>query len=139
MSVSTVGERRIELSSTTALLAVGDVLAIALFVTAGEFTHGINPFLNPGRAAGTLAPFLVGWVLVAGLGGLYARDSISSITGALGRTFLAWTLAVGVAQALRATAVFHGNAALTFALVSIGVGGVLLCGWRGMAALLLGR
>ncbi|MFC6976193.1 DUF3054 domain-containing protein [Halomicroarcula sp. GCM10025709] len=137
MSVSTVGERRIELSSTTGLLALGDVVAITLFVAVGEYTHGYDPLVDVGRVAGTLAPFLLGWVLVAGVSGLYTRSSIRSVRGALGRTFLAWVLAVVIAQALRATNLFHGNAAVTFALVSIGVGGIVLCLWRSVATLLV--
>jgi hypothetical protein len=139
MSVSTAGERRIELSMTTAMLALGDIVAITMFVAAGEYTHGFNPLVDVGRVAGTLAPFLIGWVLIAGVSGLYVESSINSIRGALGWTFLGWILAVVIAQALRATTVFHGNAAVTFALVSIGVGGFLLCLWRGTASLLLSR
>ncbi|WP_424003752.1 DUF3054 domain-containing protein [Haloarcula salina] len=139
MSVSTVGNGRVELSGRTALLAVGDLLAIGVFVAVGEFTHGINPFLNPGRFAGTLTPFLVGWALVAAIGGLYTSDGIGTFRAAVAKTFVGWILAVGIAQALRATELFPGNAALTFALVSVLVGGTLLVCWRSVAATLLHR
>jgi hypothetical protein len=139
MSHSTVGERRIEVSETTALLALGDLAAITLFVAVGEYTHGYDPLVDVGRVAGTLAPFLIGWVLIAGVSGLYTRSSVRSIRGALGRTLLGWALAVVIAQALRATDVFHGNAAVTFALVSVAVGGTLLCLWRAVAAVLVDR
>ena len=43
---------------------------------------------------------------------------------------------VVVAQALRATAFFHGNAALTFAAVSLVVGGTFVLGWRAIAVFL---
>ncbi|MHC3380152.1 DUF3054 domain-containing protein [Haloarcula sp. H-GB5] len=135
MSVSTVGNGRIELSTRTALLAVGDLLAIAVFVGVGEVTHGINPILNPGRFAGTLTPFYVGWLLVAGLGGLYTAGATATIRAALGRTIVGWVLAVGIAQGLRSTAVFPGSAALTFALVSVFVGGTLLLLWRSAVAI----
>ena len=134
MSVSTVGNGRVELSARTALVAVGDLLAIAVFVGVGELTHGINPILNPGRFAGTLTPFYVGWLLVAGLGGLYTAAATGTVRAAVGRTFAGWVLAVGVAQALRSTAMFPGNAAVTFALVSVLVGGTLLALWRGAIA-----
>ncbi|AUG46707.1 hypothetical protein BVU17_03910 [Haloarcula taiwanensis] len=135
MSVSTVGNGRIELSTRTALLAVGDLLAIAVFVGVGEVTHGINPILNPGRFAGTLTPFYIGWLIVAGFGGLYTAAATATVRTALGRTIVGWTLAVGIAQGLRSTALFPGNAALTFALVSVLVGGVLLVLWRGAIAI----
>lgn len=139
MSVSAVGERRIEFSARTVGLAVGDVAAIGLFVVLGEYTHGIDPFAAVGRVAGTLAPFLIGWFLVAGVGGLYAGTATRSVRTAVVSTVVAWVLAVAIAQGLRATALFHGGAALTFALVSVLVGGTLLVAWRGLATWIDGR
>jgi hypothetical protein len=134
MSVSTVGNGRIELSARTALVAVGDLLAIALFVGVGELTHGINPILDPGRFAGTLTPFYVGWILVAGIGGLYTTRATETVRAAVGRAIVGWVPAVVIAQGLRSTAVFPGNAAVTFAIVSVIVGGLLLMLWRGAVA-----
>lgn len=133
MGVSTVGSKRIELSARTATLALGDGLAILLFVVAGEYSHGIDPFTNVGRVGGTILPFLVGWGVVAVAGGFYAHQSRRSLGRTLAATFAAWVVAVVIAQALRATAVFHGDAALTFALVSVFVGGSVLVGWRVLA------
>ncbi|MFC7027763.1 DUF3054 domain-containing protein [Halomicroarcula sp. GCM10025324] len=139
MSVSTVGSSRVELSSRTAALALGDVLAILVFVVAGEYSHGIDPFVNVGRVGGTVAPFLIGWGLVAIIGGFYASRSRLSPGRTLAATFVGWVLAVVVAQLLRATEVFHGDAALTFALVSTFVGGTLLCLWRVVATFIVSR
>lgn len=137
MSVSTATRKRVALSPRTALLAAGDLLSILIFVAVGEYTHGYNPFVDVGRVAGTFAPFLVGWLLMAGAAGLYASDAPTTLGRTLGVTLLSWVLAVVVAQALRATQFFHGNAALTFAVVSMVVGGVLLALWRGGATLAL--
>ena len=137
MSVSTAGRRRIDLSVRTAVLAAGDIAAILLFVAVGEYMHGYNPLVDVGRVAGTLAPFLIGWLLVAGSAGLYASDAAATLKRALGVTFLGWTVAVVVAQLLRSTGVFHGDAALAFALVSVGIGGAALCLWRAVATLAL--
>jgi len=139
MSVVTADRSRIDLSSKTALLAAGDLAAILLFVAVGESTHGYNPLVDVGRVAGTFAPFLIGWLLVAGVAGLYASDAPGTLANATLVTLLSWVAAVAIAQALRATAVFHGNAALTFAVVSVAVGGLLLCSWRVVATLALGR
>ena len=139
MSVSTARDSRIDLSARTALLTAGDLAAILLFVAVGEYTHGYNPLVDVGRVAGTFAPFLLGWLLVAGAAGLYARDATATLRRSLGVTFGSWVLAVVVAQALRATSVFHGGAALTFAVVSVVVGGGLLCLWRASATLTLGE
>jgi len=130
MSVSTAQRNRLELSPRTALLAAGDLSAILLFVAVGEYTHGYNPLVDVGRVAGTYVPFLVGWLLVASAAGLYASDTAATLGRSLGLTLGSWTLAVVVAQALRATSVFHGDAAVTFAIVSVVIGGALLCCWR---------
>jgi hypothetical protein len=130
MSVSTVEWGRIDLSATSLVLAAGDVLAITLFVSVGEYTHGYDPIADVGRVVGTLLPFLIGWFLVAGVGGLYTPSATSTIRRTVATTLGGWIVAVAVAQLLRSTAVFHGNAALTFAIVSIGIGGTLLCLWR---------
>lgn len=130
MNITAADRLRIEPSRTTALLAAGDIAAILLFIVVGEYTHGYNPLVAVGRVAGTAIPFLIGWAIASVGTGLYVSGS-RSLGKTLGVTLLCWIVAVGIAQALRATAVFHGNAALTFALVSVGVGGVLLSVWRG--------
>jgi hypothetical protein len=139
MSVSTATRKRVALSPRTALLATGDILAILVFVAVGEYTHGYNPLVDVGRVAGTFAPFLIGWLLMAGAAGLYASDAPTTPGRAVAVTFLSWVLAVVVAQALRATALFHGNAAVTFAVVSVAVGGALLCLWRAGATVAIGE
>jgi len=115
-------------------LAVGDLLAITVFVVVGEISHGVDPVGQFDRVLGTLLPFLIGLGIV-GIGGrLYTMDSIRSPGHAVSVILPAWVGAVIVAQLLRATAVFPGDAAITFAVVSVGVGGVLLISWRAIAA-----
>jgi len=137
MSVARADLTRIDLSSKTAALAAGDIGAILLFVAVGEYTHGYNPLVDVGRVAGTLAPFLIGWLAVAVFAGLYDSDAPGTLVSSIPVTLLSWVGAVYIAQVLRATAVFHGDAALTFAIVSVLVGGVLLCLWRVGATVLL--
>lgn len=121
----------IDASSRTAVLALGDVVAIGLFVIAGELRHYPVEIAFQ-RTPGTLVPFLLGWTLAAPLAGLYARGHRRAVPAAL-RTALAWIGATGVAMALRSLETFHGSADLTFALVSVGVGIVLLVPWRLLA------
>lgn len=126
---------RVEPSSLTALLAIGDLVAIGIFVVAGEISHGYGPIENTGRVAGTMLPFVIGWVLVSVSAELYTRRAIASLRATIPRTLVACVLAVGIAQALRSTSVFHGDFALSFALVSVGVGGALLVTWRVLVTL----
>lgn len=136
MNVTSSLRTRIEPSSITALLAAGDLIAIAAFIVAGEISHGYDPVSDAGRIAGTLVPFLVGWILVSLAGSLYTRDAIADLRRAVFWTLPAWAVAVVIAQVLRSTPAFHGDAALAFALVSFGVGGVLLVFWRAIATTL---
>jgi hypothetical protein len=112
------------------LFVVGDLLAILAFVVAGELRHGIHPLVAPLAVADTALQFYVGWAVAAPLVGAYARSTLDSRRSMLVASLGAWLLAVVVAQALRATPWFRGDAAASFALVSVAVGGVLLLGWR---------
>lgn len=140
--MSSVAERvrsRVDPSLTTVGLFVGDLLAIATFVVIGEINHGIDPLVRPGYVMGTYAPFLIGWLLLSIPAGVYSVESRTDIQRAVGGTIGAWTGAVVVAQALRETSFFHGEAALTFAIVSLVVGGTFLLGWRALAVFLTAR
>jgi hypothetical protein len=125
---------RIDRSPRTAALAAGDALAMAAFVYAGEVQHGFPPTSYPGRFAGTLAPFLLGWVAVALVAGLYATDATATLRGTLTRTVPAWLAGILVAHALRLTPLFHGGTTPAFVLVSAVVGGALVVGWRSLVA-----
>jgi len=140
--MSTVTERmrtRVEPSPTTAGLLVGDVIAIGIFVVAGEISHGIDPLAQAPVVLDTFAPFLIGWLVVALPVGLYGASALASPKRAALLTLGAWAVADAIAQGLRESPLFHGNAALSFALVAFAVGGVLLTGWRVLLTLVLSR
>lgn len=115
------------------LFAPGDVVAIVLFVVLGEISHGQNPLSVLGPFLQTLATFLLGWFAVAAVGGAYAAEARIDRRRAVLVPIVLWAFADGVAQALRATAVFAGDAAITFYLVALVVGGALMGGWRYVA------
>lgn len=112
------------------LFVVGDLLAILAFVVAGAIQHGNDPLTEPLVVADTASQFYLGWLVAAPLVGAYARATVDSRRSALVASLGAWVLAVMVAQALRATPWFRGDAAVTFAAVAVAIGGVLLLGWR---------
>ena len=125
---------RIDGSSRTLGLAVGDLALIAVFVIAGELRHGYHLLGHPERVVGTLIPFLIGWVVVSVLAGVYSRSVYRNPLSAAPRTALAWIGATLIGLALRTTSFFHGEVPLPFALVSFGVGLVLLVPWRTIVA-----
>lgn len=121
---------RIHVSRTSVTLLVGDLLAIGLFVAAGEMQHD-RPL-----AAGvpTFAEFAAGWLLAAVVVGAYASDAAGSplragLIGGVG-----WLLGASLGQLIRAVARPGFYVAPTFYLVTLGVGGVLVVGWRLLAS-----
>lgn len=136
MSTSTYLRTRVDLSSSTAGLLVGDVLALGAFVYIGQqFGHSMRPLANPLGYLEALAPFVLAWVAVAVLAGLYTADARSSVRRGLGLGVLAWLVALPVAHGLRV--LVSGSTALTFVVISAVVGGVFLLGWRALAAFTL--
>ncbi|MFB6268612.1 MAG: DUF3054 domain-containing protein [Halobacterium sp.] len=105
----------------------GDLAAILLFVLAGTISHGS---LTPNRYAGVLLPFLVGWFVVSPLAGGYDETVLDSTRAALGYAAASWVGADFLAQVLRGTVYFPGNADPQFFLVALLVGGVFLVAAR---------
>lgn len=134
MRTATFLRTRIDPAPLTAGLVVGDGLAILAFVTVGEFRHGADPLANPAIVLTAAAPFLVGWAVVAVLGGLYTPDAVTSVRRAASWTTPAWIVASLLGQAIRATDPIPGDTPLTFVLVALVFGGVAVVGWRVVAA-----
>ncbi len=118
----------------TALVAAGDLLVLAALLAVGVIQHGTDPLAEPLATAETMAPFLLAWLPVAALAGLYAADTIGSPRRTVRLTALAWLGAANVGLILRASPLFDGGAAWTFSAVITGLGLVVLVVWRGAVA-----
>jgi len=134
MRMGTFLRTRVDRSPLVPGLLLGDLAAIVVFAAIGVDHHGGDPLGDPTSVALTAAPFLIGWLLVAFVAGLYTVDAVSSVGRAASWAVPAWIVAALVGQGLRATALFPGNTALTFVLVTILFGGLLLVGFRVVAA-----
>jgi hypothetical protein len=124
---------RIHSSRSSGILLAGDLLAIGVFVVAGEIQHGRPP------AAGvpTFLEFAAGWLIAAVAVGAYGTTPISSPGRA---TLLAgggWLLGASIGHLIRALVEPGFRVSPTFYLVTLGVGCVLLVGWRLLAWALL--
>ena len=82
------------------------------------------------RAAGVYAPFLIGWGVAALLIGAYSAGAAESAKAAIPLGVRAWVLAALAGFGLRATAVFPGDLAIAFVLITLVLTGILLGGFR---------
>lgn len=110
------------------LLVTGDLLAFVVWITVGLLNHGQTESLlaNLIRIA---APFLIAWFVITPFVGSYDLALLQRPAAFIGRSVLAWVLAVSLGLVLRAT-VFGEGFAPTFAAVTFAVTAVLLLGWR---------
>ncbi|QGN07278.1 DUF3054 domain-containing protein [Halorhabdus sp. CBA1104] len=134
VSVAATLRNRIDVSAATAILAAGDLVAIAAFVVIGTVGAHQGSLSNVAGMLETLVPFLVGWVLAAFLGSLYTEDARRSVLRAVSWTIPAWITAALIAQVLRWSPLTPDSFSAIFLAVSIATGLVLLGPWRGIVA-----
>ncbi|MCG1003101.1 MULTISPECIES: DUF3054 domain-containing protein [Halobacterium] len=101
----------------------GDLLAIAAFVLVGALSHGT---LTLQRYAGIFLPFVVGWIVVAPFAGGYDASVRESSRAAIAYAAMSWLGADFLAQLLRGTPFFPGNADSQFFLVALVFGTIAL-------------
>ncbi len=113
----------------TLVLGAVDVGIVIAFVVLGLLSHGIDPISAPIDSIETIVPFVVGWLVIAPLAGVYTvrSTSIGSVSRA---TTIAWIAAANVGLILRSSPLFDGGAVWPFNLVMTGIGVVALVGWR---------
>ena len=129
-AVVTFLDRRLDVGA--APLAVGDVLVLILLLSAGTIHHRGVEFLavNPGYLTGTLAPFLVGWLVASIPLGAYSPGAAETQKAAIPLAVRSWLVADAIGLGLRATPLFHGEVELVFVVVTLVVGLVGLSAWR---------
>ncbi|WP_254523697.1 DUF3054 domain-containing protein [Natrinema caseinilyticum] len=110
----------------TAVVDVGLVVALVLL---GNIEHGGNPIAEPLESLGTVTPFVIGWVSVALLAGIYTRDRPLDPDG-VRLAAVTWIAAANVGLMLRASSLFDGGTTWPFPLVITGIGLIALLGWR---------
>ncbi|RZH69391.1 DUF3054 domain-containing protein [Natrinema altunense] len=106
-----------------------DVGLVAAMVLYGYVHHGGDPIATPLESLETVAPFVIGWIAVAALAGVYTRDRLLGRDG-LRVTATAWIAAANVGLMLRGAPPLHGSTIWPFPVViTVSVLAVLL-GWR---------
>jgi len=109
-------------------LAVGDAAVVAGVVLAGQVSHGVNPLAAPLSTAETLIPFLAGWLVAAGLIGVYRGDDPRRAWRLVAG---AWIAGANLGLIARASPLFSGGTVWPFPLVITGTTLGALLVWRG--------
>jgi predicted signal transduction protein with EAL and GGDEF domain len=117
-------------SPSAALVLFGDLLGLLLFVSWGLYAHNLLAWEVPGHTAETLAPFLAAWLVLAPLFCLYHRRTLRSYRRTVTLLVPGWVAIALVAATIRATQFFDGGAGVTFVLVNVAFGLLILTPWR---------
>lgn len=104
-----------------------DVALIVGLVLLGRVSHEGNPIAEPLASLETVTPFVIGWLAVALLAGVYTRDRRGQ---GFRLTTVAWIAAANVGLMIRGSPLFEGGATWPFPVVITVTGLVVLLGWR---------
>lgn len=107
-----------------------DTAAIVGLVLVGLVSHGANPLVRPLYALDTIFPFVVGWLVCAGLLGLYRDRGRERFRRHLRAVTVCWFAAANVAFLIRGSSVTAGSITWPFPLVLTGFGLVVVLGSR---------
>lgn len=122
-----------------AILAVGDLVVLLVFVVLGLSNHKETASL--GKIVHTAAPFVLAWFVIAPWLGAFGRLGSAATTGPrrlFARTAAAWPVAWAAALILRGL-LFRDDVTVAFSVVALLINAVLLLGWRGATSWLLWR
>jgi hypothetical protein len=117
--------------SLTAILLAGDLIALLLFVLIGQADHGTIDASNPiAGALRNVVSLAVPWLILAWLLRAYPRTEAPALPGFLGRSALAWAIAVPIGLLIRMIWLGRGGIPIPFLLVTLAAGALFLLGWR---------
>ena len=135
----TLDRLAVQWRSDATVMAAVDGLVVAGLVVYGQLSHGFLRASEPLAAVESIVPFVIGWYLVAGLGGIYAGTHPGSILTELRLVLVCWLAAANVGFFLRGSAYFAGGVPWEFTVVFTGIGIVAIVSGRAIAWTLLHR
>lgn len=121
---------QLPLYPTAVAVLIGDVIGLFLLIVWGLYAHNTPAWEFPAHTLETLTPFLVAWLVLAPLVGLYHRRTLRSYRGTLGVLVGGWVLVSLTGSLVRATPLFDGGTSPIFVLVNVAFGLVILLPWR---------
>ncbi len=107
---------------------VGDLLVFLVFSAVGRSEHDLEVTLEDTLL--TALPFIVMWLIIGTLHGVYASEALRYPGAAAKRTLVAWLFAAPWALLLRSVILRSPIVVVQFALITIGLNLVLLTVWR---------
>jgi hypothetical protein len=117
-------------------LLIGDIATFLLFAVVGLSSHDEGYSLS--NLTRVILPFLLPWLVIAYLMGLYRKPETSEPASALKPVMMAWVPAWAIGVMLRSL-VWSREFAPAFAIVTFVINSALLLGWRALATMLLGK
>lgn len=120
-------------SPAAALVLLGDLFGLLLFITWGLYAHNLRAWEVPAHTAETLAPFLIAWLALAPLIGLYRSQTLRSYGQTLTILVPGWAGIALVGALIRGTPLFSGGAGPVFVVVNVIFGLLVLAPWRVLA------
>lgn len=122
------------------VLLLGDTLVLLGFVLVGMRTHATLAEANAALRFAVLAgPLLLTWLVAATALGAWSVAPPLGWRVVWGRPLAAWLMAAPLALLLRALLLGSATLAVPFVLVTLGLGGALLLGWRTVYRLAVAR
>ncbi|MCQ4333315.1 DUF3054 domain-containing protein [Natronomonas sp. F2-12] len=120
------------LDASTWPIAVGDVLALLVFLFLGTLQHSTLEAIRADPTIYLLAagPFVLGWFVSAPLVGAYSPGGGSAPNSSIPLAIRSWILAVLVGLIVRTVALPGRGAAVSFTIVMLVGGTVFLSAWR---------
>ena len=117
--------------NSTLILMLGDAVIFGFFAIGGRETHAAGDTNLIVNALPTLLTFLLIWIAVARLIGVWRAEVIAYPRRALARTLIAWAVAGPIGLVARAVILSRTAIPLPFILVTLGLNGSLLLLWHG--------
>lgn len=108
----------------------GDLLVLFAFIATGQYTHHYYFWQLPEHTLMVLTPFVIAWLLVASLVGLFSPEKMQRYGKTAGLVVVAWVGASLLGGFIRATAYFPGGMPADFLLANLVFGLLFVLPWR---------
>lgn len=124
---------------TTAGVLFGDLAVLFAFIATGQYAHQYYFWELPVHTLLVFSPFVVAWLVVAPIAGLFRPDVLASYRLTVAILVPAWIAATLLGGLIRSTAFFPGSAPIDFLAANVAFGLLFLVPWRVLVSWLYRR